>query len=75
MTTKHVILVGTRKGGFAVEPNGDGLGDGVRIRGPFCGTMPIQHLTWDPATKTLLAGAGSPWYGPTVWRSKEMGET
>ena len=59
MTTKHVILVGTRKGGFVVEPDSAG----ARIRGPFCATMPIQHLTWDPASRALLAGAGSPWYG------------
>ena len=71
MTTNHVILVGTRKGAFVVEPDRAG----ARIRGPFCGTMPIQHVTWDPATGSLLAGAGSPWYGPTVWRSTDLGET
>jgi len=71
MTAKHVVLVGTRKGAFVVEPDVDG----AHIRGPFCGTMPVQHLTWDPASRALLAGAGSPWYGPTVWRSTDLGET
>ncbi len=71
MTAEHVILVGTRKGAFVVEP----VAGGARIRGPFCGTMPVQHVTWDPATRTLLAGAGSPWYGPTVWRSTDLGDT
>jgi photosystem II stability/assembly factor-like uncharacterized protein len=37
--------------------------------------MPIQHLAWDPARGALLAGAGSPWYGPLVWRSTDLGET
>lgn len=62
-----VILVGTRKGAFLVEP---GAGPPT-IRGPFCETMPIQHLTHDPATGILYAASGSPWYGPTVWRSAD----
>ncbi len=69
MTTKHMVLVGTRKGAFVVDP----AADGVRIGGPFCGTMAIQHLAWDPAQGTLLAAAGSPWFGPTVWRSTDRG--
>ena len=71
MTTNHLVLVGTRKGAFLIDP----LGAAPTVRGPFCGTMPIQHVTWDPASRSLLAGAGSPWYGPTVWRSTDLGET
>lgn len=63
------ILVGTRKGAFLVDPDAGAAG----VRGPFCETMPIQHLVFDPATSTLYAASGSPWYGPTVWRSTDLG--
>ncbi|CAN5714362.1 exo-alpha-sialidase [soil metagenome] len=68
-----LILLGTRKGAFIVEL--DAARDRVSVRGPFCDAMPIQHLAWDGGRGTLLAGAGSPWYGPVVWRSPDMGET
>ncbi|MEZ4597699.1 MAG: hypothetical protein R3C32_13285 [Chloroflexota bacterium] len=35
--------------------------------------MPIQHLSHDPGTDTLYGASGSPWYGPTVWRSTDHG--
>jgi len=66
---RTVILVGTRKGAFLVDPDGGP----TAIQGPFCETMPIQHLTHDPVTDTLYAASGSPWYGPTVWRSTDGG--
>ena len=67
MASRLLILVGTKKGAFVVE--GDPARDRFTVRGPYCETMPIAHLTWDPATRMLVAGAGSPWFGPTVWRS------
>jgi photosystem II stability/assembly factor-like uncharacterized protein len=73
MVARTILLLGTRKGAFVLE-----LDDGrqhATIRGPFCEAMPIQHLAWDAARGALLAGAGSPWYGPIVWRSLDMGET
>lgn len=73
MASSTLILLGTRKGAFVLE-----LDAGRRpasIRGPFCEAMPIQHVAWDPARGALLAGAGSPWYGPIVWRSQDVGET
>jgi photosystem II stability/assembly factor-like uncharacterized protein len=68
-----LILLGTRKGAFILEREPGS--DRATVRGPMCETMPVQHLTWDAGTGTLLAGAGSPWYGPTVWRSTDLGET
>jgi len=65
------ILVGTRKGAFLVDPD---TGPGG-MRGPFCDTWPVQHVTHDPATGILYAASGSPWYGPTVWRSTDGGAT
>lgn len=69
--SRTVILVGTRKGAFLVDPDGGTAG----VQGPFCETMPIQHLAHDPATDTLYGASGSPWYGPTVWRSTDRGAT
>ena len=30
---------------------------------------------WDPSTGSIYAGGGSPWYGPAVFRSDDLGET
>jgi photosystem II stability/assembly factor-like uncharacterized protein len=68
---KTTILVGTRKGAFLVDPDRGAEG----ISGPHCETMPLQHLTWDAASRTLFGAAGSPWFGPTVWRSTDLGRT
>lgn len=73
MTLPLLVLLGTRKGAFVLET--DHRHDRVRLRGPLCGAMPIGHLAWDPAQGALLAGAGSPWYGPIVWRSTDLGAT
>jgi photosystem II stability/assembly factor-like uncharacterized protein len=73
MAARTVLLLGTRKGAFVVEL--DAGRQRATIRGPFCEAMPIQHLAWDNARGALLAGAGSPWYGPIVWRSLDLGET
>jgi photosystem II stability/assembly factor-like uncharacterized protein len=73
MAQRLLILVGTRKGAFILER--EPAGERVTVRGPLCETMPIQHLAWDPEHGALLAGAGSPWYGPTVWRSEDLGAT
>lgn len=73
MATRLLILLGTRKGAFVLET--DPARESVSLRGPFGQAMPIQHLAWDPHRGALLAGAGSPWYGPVVWRSTDLGET
>lgn len=73
MASRTLILLGTRKGAFILEL--DAQRQQGTLRGPFCEAMPIQHLTWDPARGALLAGAGSPWYGPLVWRSTDLGGT
>lgn len=73
MASSTLILLGTRKGAFVLEL--DAGRQRASIRGPFCEAMPILHVSWDPTRGALLAGAGSPWYGPIVWRSQDAGET
>ena len=73
MTSRTLVLLGTKKGAFILEL--DDARERATVRGPFCDAMPIQHLAWDPGAGALLAGAGSPWYGPIVWRSTDLGET
>jgi photosystem II stability/assembly factor-like uncharacterized protein len=73
MASRTLFLLGTRKGAFTLELDADR--EVGTLRGPFCEAMPIQHLAWDDSRGRLLAGAGSPWYGPIVWRSDDLGDT
>ncbi len=73
MSERTVLLVGTRKGAFVVE--GDGRRAKWSVRGPLCEGWPIHDMTIDPASGAVLAAGGSPWYGPAVWRSDDLGES
>lgn len=73
MPSGTLILLGTRKGAFILELDAERRAG--PIRGPFAEAMPIQHLAWDASRGALLGAAGSPWYGPLVWRSTDLGET
>lgn len=73
MARRLLILLGTRKGAFVLDR--DLATDRSTLRGPFCEAMSVQHLAWDPSQGALVAGAGSAWYGPTVWRSPDLGAT
>ena len=64
------VLVGTTKGAFLI----DGAA-GWKVRGPFCGGWPINHVIGDPGTGDLWAGGGSEWTGAGVWRSADGGAT
>jgi len=68
-----MLLVGTSKGAFILD--GDADRRSWSIRGPLCDGWPIHDLNWDPATSSIYAGGGSPWYGPAVFRSDDLGET
>ena len=72
MAGRIELLVGTKKGAFILE--GDAERRGWQLRGPFCETWPIHHLSRG-ADGTLYAGGGSAWYGPAVWRSHDDGAT
>jgi hypothetical protein len=45
------------------------------VRGPGCEGWPLSDISIEPDTETRLAGAASPWYGPAVWRSDDLGAT
>jgi len=71
--TKVLILVGTKKGAFIVVSDAERRS--WEIKGPFCATWPIQHAAADPATGTIYAAGGNPWFGAAVWKSTDLGET
>ncbi len=68
-----VLLVGTRKGCFVLESDGDRRD--WKVRGPFCDGWPIYHAVHDPTSGALYAAAASEWHGAGVWRSNDLGET
>jgi photosystem II stability/assembly factor-like uncharacterized protein len=71
--TKVLTLVGTPKGAFILESDA-GRRD-WSLRGPLCEGWPIHDLIVEPGSGAILAAGGSPWYGPAVWRSEDLGET
>jgi photosystem II stability/assembly factor-like uncharacterized protein len=73
MSSQTVLLVGTRKGCFILESDGDRRD--WRVRGPFCDGWPIYHAVYDGADGVIYAAAASEWHGSGVWRSPDMGET
>lgn len=70
---KVLILVGTKKGAFILES--DAARRSWALSGPFCETWPIQHVVADPASGTIFAAGGNPWFGPAVWKSTDLGKT
>lgn len=71
--TRVLLLVGTPKGAFILES--DAARTDWSIRGPLCEGWPIHDLVVEPASGAILAAGGSPWYGPAVWRSDDLGAT
>ncbi len=71
MTGRVQVLLGTTKGAFVLDGNGDRAN--WRIRGPFCDGCPINHVIGDPGTGRLWAAGGSEWHGVGVWRSDDGG--
>lgn len=73
MAQRLALLIGTPKGAFILD--GDADRRSWSLRGPLCDAWPIHDISVDAASGALLAGGGSPWYGPAVWRSDDLGET
>lgn len=71
--SKVMLAVGTRKGCFVLESDGDRRD--WTVRGPFCEGWPIYHAVYDHDAGAIYAAAASEWHGATVWRSGDLGET
>ena len=71
MTSKVLLLIGTKKGAF-IASSDDGR-DRWTLRGPFCETWPINHVIGDPKTGVIYAAGGNEWFGPAVWKSTDQG--
>ncbi|MFY9578841.1 MAG: hypothetical protein WAQ33_05905 [Gaiellaceae bacterium] len=70
---RTMVLVGTRKGCFLLESDGDRRD--WALRGPFCEGWPVYHAVHDPSTGAIYAAAASEWHGSAVWKSPDLGET
>src|SRR5207244_12855757 len=70
---RTLLLVGTRKGCFLLESDGDRRD--WALRGPFCEGWPVYHAVHDPSSGAIYAAAASEWHGSAVWRSPDLGET
>jgi photosystem II stability/assembly factor-like uncharacterized protein len=70
---RTVLLVGTRKGCFVMESDGDRRD--WSIRGPYCDGWPIYHAVHDAESGAIYAAAASEWHGSGVWRSSDLGES
>ncbi|MEO7665216.1 MAG: exo-alpha-sialidase [Candidatus Limnocylindrales bacterium] len=73
MTDRIALLIGTPKGAFMLDGNSSRTE--WTVRGPLCEGWPIHDISVEGASGVLLAGGGSPWYGPAAWRSDDLGET
>src|SRR6476661_5778050 len=71
--TRSLLLIGTAKGAFILDGGADRTG--WSLSKPLCEGWPIHDLQWDPATGSIYAGGGSPWFGPAVFRSDDLGTT
>ena len=70
--TRTMLLVGTKKGAFILES--DEHRRDWSMRGPLCEGWPVHDLIVEPGG-AILAGSGNAWYGPSVWRSEDLGQT
>jgi len=70
---RTLMLVGTRKGCFLLESDGDRRD--WTLRGPFCEGWPVYHAVYDDSSGAIYAAAASEWHGSAVWRSPDLGET
>ncbi len=71
MTTKALVLIGTKKGAFVLQS--DAARKSWDLRGPFCAAWPMNHVVADAHTSTIYGGGGNEWFGPAVWKSTDLG--
>ena len=68
-----LLMVGTKKGAFLLD--GDGERRDWAVRGPYCNGFEVRDITYDPSDGSIYAAAASPWFGPAVFRSPDLGAT
>jgi hypothetical protein len=73
MTTRVLVLLGTKKGAFILDS--DATRRSWELRGPFCETWPMNHVVADSEAGTIYGGGGNEWFGPAVWKSTDLGAT
>ncbi len=73
MTSRTLLLVGTKKGAFILES--DRARRDWSVRGPLCEGWPIHDMIVDPVSGAIYAAGDSAWYGAAVFRSDDLGET
>jgi photosystem II stability/assembly factor-like uncharacterized protein len=73
MAEKLMLLLGTRKGAFIAT--GDAGRRAWSIEGPFCDSLPLNHVVGEPVTGVIYGGGGNAWLGPAVWKSEDLGRT
>jgi photosystem II stability/assembly factor-like uncharacterized protein len=70
---RTLLVIGTRKGCFLVESDGDRRD--WEVRGPYCEGWPVYHAVFDQQSGAIFAAAASEWHGSAVWRSTDLGES
>ncbi|MBM3978319.1 MAG: glycosyl hydrolase [Planctomycetes bacterium] len=71
-TASSTLLIGTAKGGFALE----GIGRAAKLRGPFLFGAKTHDLRADPRSgRTWLMSSTGGHLGPTIYRSIDRGRT
>jgi photosystem II stability/assembly factor-like uncharacterized protein len=70
---RTLLLIGTRKGLFVLESDGDRRD--WSVRGPLCESWAVYHAIHDASSGSMYAAAASEWHGSAVWRSTDLGET
>ncbi len=68
-----LLMVGTKKGAFLLDS--DQTRRDWSVRGPFCEGFEVRDVSFDPSDGALYAAAASPWFGPAVFRSPDLGAT
>jgi photosystem II stability/assembly factor-like uncharacterized protein len=57
MGSRVLVLAGTKKGAFILQS--DATRQKWEVKGPFCEGRQTLHVTYDPATESLLAATGA----------------
>ena len=71
--SRVLLMVGTKKGAYLLDS--DEARRDWQVRGPFCDGFEVRDVSYNPADRAVYAAATSPWFGPAVFRSPDLGET